>query len=81
MLHLTKAGPSATERRLESENRGLRDQLAALTDRLSELQTANERLYASDYDTTGGPRFDMSQPFGSEPARKLGTLWMKGGTP
>lgn len=81
MLSLNKNhAPSARERRLEAENRDLRGQLAALTERLSTLQTANERMYAADYDATGGPRFDPEQPFGAEPKRSLGTLWLKGST-
>jgi hypothetical protein len=80
MLHLTKSGPSARERRLEDENRDLRDQLTALTERLADLQTANERMYADDYNTTGGPRFDKRQTFPDNPPRKLGTLPLKGGT-
>ncbi|MFI0031308.1 hypothetical protein ACH4M8_18650 [Streptomyces albidoflavus] len=30
-------------------------------------QRANEDAYRADYDATGGPRFDTSQPFGSLP--------------
>jgi hypothetical protein len=79
MLNLTRSGPTWTERRLEAENRRLREHLAVLTDRLSELQRANEGAYAADYDKSGGPRLDIEQPFGSLPSRKLGTLWLKGG--
>ncbi|MER5909542.1 hypothetical protein ABT124_03300 [Streptomyces sp. NPDC001982] len=81
MLHFTKAGPTALERQLAAENRDLRDQLAALTERLADLQTANEGHYREQHDATGGPRFDTGQPFGSEPKPKLGALWLKGGTP
>lgn len=79
MLSFTKSGPTRRERRLETEIRRLRDQVAVLTEKLADLQRANERMYAADYDATGGPRFDPKQPFGSEPYRKLGTLPMKGG--
>lgn len=79
MLNLTKPRPTRTERRLEAENRALRDQVAALTEKLADLQRANERMYADDHDATGGPRFDPEQPFGSDPKRKLGTLFLKGG--
>ncbi|MDX3026771.1 hypothetical protein [Streptomyces scabiei] len=78
MLNLTKHRPTRTERRLEAENRALRDQVAALTEKLADLQRANERMYAGDYSATGGPRFDTQQPFGSDPKRKLGTLPVKG---
>lgn len=81
MLNFTRSGPTQRELQLEAENRDLRDQLVALTERLAGVQTANERMYAADYDTTGGPRFDPAQPFGSLPKRTLGTLWLKGGTP
>jgi hypothetical protein len=77
MLNLTKPAPSARERQLEAENRDLRNHLAALTERLADLQAANEGAYREVQDATGGPRFDHRQPFGSEP-RKLGTLWLKG---
>jgi hypothetical protein len=79
MLNLTKPRPTARERRLEAENRALRDQVAALTVRLEDLQRANERMYADDRAATGGAGFDKSQPVGSEPKRTLGTLWLKGG--
>ncbi|MET9081396.1 hypothetical protein ABZX77_05745 [Streptomyces sp. NPDC004237] len=80
MLRATwSSGTSTRELRLAAENRSLRDLLATLTDRLEDLQRANERMYAADYDRAGGPSFDRSQPFGSEPARPLGTLPMKGG--
>ena len=72
-------GVSAREQKLAAENRDLRDLLARLTDRLEDLQGANERMYAADYDRTGGPSVDRTQPFGSEPVRRLGTLPMKGG--
>ncbi|MBP5875710.1 hypothetical protein PV360_36960 [Streptomyces scabiei] len=78
MFSRTKS-PTARERQLEAENRRLRDQLAALTEKLADLQRANERMYADDHDATGGPRFDTQQPFGSDPKRKLGTLPVKGG--
>ncbi|WP_155054536.1 hypothetical protein [Streptomyces blattellae] len=80
MLNLTKTVQGVRERRLEAENRKLREQVALLTGRLADLQSANERMYADDHDATGGPGFDPGQPFGSEPKRKLGTLWLKGGT-
>lgn len=70
---------SAREQRLEAENRELRRLLAQLTDRLEELQRANEQTYAAEYDRTGGPCFDPSQPFGTDPQRALGTLPMRGG--
>ncbi|MFH8744937.1 hypothetical protein ACH4GG_27470 [Streptomyces albidoflavus] len=34
-------------------------------------QRANEDAYRADYDATGGPRFDTTQPFGSLPDRKV----------
>ncbi|MEU1596164.1 hypothetical protein ABZ468_25725 [Streptomyces sp. NPDC005708] len=80
MLNFTRGGPTAKELQLTAENRDLRDQLAAATERLVELQAANEGHYRQQYDATGGPRFDKGQPFGSEPKRKIGTLWLKGGT-
>jgi hypothetical protein len=80
MLRLTKE-PTAKERRLQAENSSLRDHLAALTKRLADLQTANEGAYQELRTATGGARFDPKQPFGSEPKRTLGTLWLKGGTP
>lgn len=75
----TSPGPSATELRLQAENRDLRDRLAALTERLADLQIANEGAYQELAIATGGARFDPAKPFGSEP-RKLGTLWLKGRT-
>ncbi|MGP4085444.1 hypothetical protein [Streptomyces sp. KR55] len=81
MLNLVKAAQTARERRLESENRRLRNQVASLNERLTQLQAANEGHYRAQYDATGGPQFDTAQPFGHEPKRRLGTLWMKGGTP
>jgi hypothetical protein len=75
----TKPQPSAREQQLEAENRDLRDQLAALTERLTDAQRASEGQYRAQYEASGGPRFDTSQPFGSDP-RKLGKLWLKGGT-
>lgn len=72
-------GASAREQKLEAENRGLRELLAQLTDRLENLQHANEQSYAAEYDRTGGPCFDPSQTFGTDPQRPLGTLPMSGG--
>ena len=72
-----KAGPTLREQRLEAENRSLRAQLAALSDRLTDLQQANEGAYRELELATGGARFDTEQPFGRE-SRKLGTLWLKG---
>ncbi|MGW0583524.1 hypothetical protein ACWD25_48200 [Streptomyces sp. NPDC002920] len=80
MLTFTKSTPTRRERQLEAENRSLRDQLAALSARLTDLQRANEAAYRDQEAATGGARFDTAQPFGSEP-RKLGTLWLKGGKP
>lgn len=80
MLRFTKSELTPRERRLQAENRVLRDQLAELTKRLAELQTANEGAYRELSAATGGARFDPTQPFGSEPKRTLGTLWLKGGT-
>ncbi|MFJ4365115.1 hypothetical protein ACIP4S_13285 [Streptomyces chartreusis] len=82
MLILTKAPPqpSARERLLEAENRSLRDQLAALPQRLDDAQRASEGQYRVQCEATGGPYFDPGQPFGSDP-RRLGTLWLKGGRP
>ncbi|MFI6248986.1 hypothetical protein [Streptomyces sp. NPDC051016] len=79
MLRATwSAGPSTREQQLAAQNRDLHDLVAKLTDRLEDLQRANEQMYAADYDQTGGPAFDRAQTFGSEPARRLGTLPMKG---
>lgn len=80
MLTFAKAGPTRQERELEAESRDLRDQLAALTERLHDLQGANEGAYRDLEQATGGARFDRAKPFGSEPKRKLGTLPLKGGT-
>jgi len=80
MLRFTKSELTPRERRLQAENRVLRDQLAALTKQLAGLQTANEGAYRELSIATGGPRFDPTQPFGSEPKRTLGTLFLKGGT-
>ena len=76
MLNFTRSGPTARELRVEAENRDLREQLAALTERLADLQAANEGAYRDLREATGGARFDPSKPFGSDP-RKLGTLWLK----
>lgn len=73
MLTFAK-GPTAREQRLEAENRTLRSQLSALTDRLADLQTANEGAYRELSCATGGPRFDPSRPFGAEAPRPLGQL-------
>jgi hypothetical protein len=79
MLSFAMAGPTRREQRLEAENRRLRAQLAALSDRLSDLQHANEGAYRELEMATGGARLDTEQPFGQE-SRKLGTLWLKGRT-
>lgn len=81
MLHLTKPETTARERQLEAENSRLRQQLVALTTQLEALQAANEGHYRAQYDTTGGPRLDRYRPFGTDPKRKLGTLFLKGDTP
>lgn len=81
MLRFTKSELTPRERRLQAENRDLRNQVAALTERLADLQTANEGADKELRIATGGARFDPAQPFGSEPKRTLGTLWLKGGTP
>lgn len=81
MLSFTKtATPSARERQLESEVRSLKGLLAALTARLNDAQRASEGQYRAQAEATGGAHFDPEQPFGSEPKRTLGTLWLKGGT-
>ncbi|MCI3277475.1 hypothetical protein [Streptomyces cylindrosporus] len=75
------AVPSSREKELQAENRDLRELVAKLTDRLDMLQTANEGAYKELSIATGGPRFDPAQPFGTDPKRKLGTLFMKGSRP
>ncbi|MFD7705589.1 hypothetical protein [Streptomyces sp. NPDC059786] len=44
------------------------DRFAAEDARLAE-QRANEDAYRADYDATGGPRFDPTQPFGTTPTK------------
>ncbi|WP_262059726.1 hypothetical protein [Streptomyces sp. STR69] len=73
MLTFAK-GPTAREQRLKAENRALRSQLSALTDRLADLQNANEGAYRELSSATGGPRFDPQQPFPADPPRRLGQL-------
>lgn len=80
MLHVTNLQHVTREQRLEAENRRLREHVAALTERLAALQIANEGAYRELRTATGGPVFDTAQPFGSDPKRTLGTLFMKGGT-
>lgn len=62
------------EQELLAENRGLRALTALLTERLEELQRANEGAYREAAAATGGPRFDAAQPFPAEPPRQLGHL-------
>jgi hypothetical protein len=66
--------PTPRARRLEAENRSLRGQLVALTERLADLQKANEGAYRELSSATGGPRFDSGQPFPADPPRRLGQL-------
>lgn len=80
MLEVTKLRFTSREQRLEAENRRLREHVAALTERLAALQTANEGAYRELRTATGGPVFDTAQPFGSDPKRTLGSLFMKGGS-
>ncbi|MEO3978826.1 hypothetical protein [Streptomyces sp. CAU 1734] len=56
-------------RRAKAELGSARNVLAALDERLADLQVANEAAYARDYDRTGGPAFDSQQPVGELPAR------------
>ncbi|MFD7793570.1 hypothetical protein [Streptomyces sp. NPDC059759] len=62
------------EQELLVENRSLRAIAAALTERLEDLQRANEGAYRELAAATGGPRFDTAQPFPAEPSRPLGHL-------
>ncbi|MGW7355138.1 hypothetical protein ACWGI0_00205 [Streptomyces sp. NPDC054802] len=74
--------PRPDDLQLRAEVRLLREQVALLTNQLEALQRANERFYAAEYDRTHGPVLDPGQPFGTEPARKLGTVpfaWRPGG--
>ncbi|MEV6791304.1 hypothetical protein AB0M87_04730 [Streptomyces sp. NPDC051320] len=50
------------------------DTIAALAQRLTDMQDANVGAYRELELTTGGARFDTEQPFGTEAPRKLGTL-------
>lgn len=53
------------------------DRYAAEDARLAE-QRANEDAYRADYDATGGPRFDPTQPFGTptaEPDPQVRETW------
>ncbi|MEU9208489.1 hypothetical protein AB0D27_11180 [Streptomyces sp. NPDC048415] len=58
----------------QAENRLLRELVAQLTDRLDDLQRANEGAYRELAEATGGARFDPSQPFPPGPPRMLGQL-------
>lgn len=60
--------------RLRAQLQTARATIAALADRCTTLQDANEAHYRADYQATGGPRFDTEQPFGTLPRRPLGTL-------
>ncbi|MFF0139736.1 hypothetical protein ACFYRN_25190 [Streptomyces sp. NPDC005227] len=62
------------EQALMRENRGLRALAALLTERLEDLQGANEGAYRELAAATGGPRFDPAQLFPAEPPRPLGHL-------
>lgn len=66
--------PTAREQRLAVEVQRLQGQVAALTERLADLQTANEGAYRELSCATGGPRFDPEQPFPAESPRRLGQL-------
>lgn len=68
------AGLNPEVLRLRVEVRTLRDKVAAQEAQIEGLQRANEELYRRDYDRTGGPSLDASQPFGTEPPRALGTV-------
>lgn len=56
---------AAENRRLLAENIRLAEQVRQLSDRLEDLQRLNEAAYRDAYDTSGGPRFDKRQPFGT----------------
>ncbi|MFJ2477068.1 hypothetical protein ACIOWI_29535 [Streptomyces sp. NPDC087659] len=75
--------PTPELTRLQAENRQLRETVAALDTQLVQLQTANERMYADDYDATGGPCFDPKQPFPTPPPPNPGqtptTRWFTAG--
>ncbi|MGW1001747.1 hypothetical protein [Streptomyces sp. NPDC002520] len=79
MLDAFKRTETANERRLKAENRDLRNQLAALAERLADLQAANEGHYRAQYDAAGGPRFDRRQTFPSQPKPAPAGWGLKGG--
>ncbi|MBT2508868.1 hypothetical protein J7I98_23865 [Streptomyces sp. ISL-98] len=65
---MTTSTPSPREIHALAELRKLRAHVAALEGRLAASQAANEAAYKDAYDSAGGPRFDVGQPFGTPAA-------------